>query len=284
MQERFTEVGNKVGDVMLSIERQREITNILLEKKSVSVAELSERFRVSFETIRRDLKALEADGVVEKSYGGAVLKERVGGNVDFKTLSHIMVDTKRRMASKAREFIKRGDCIFIDFSTTCGQIVPFLEELPINVLTNSLEVMNGLVDKKNVTLFSTGGCWDSENCAFMGNTAVHSLGQFHLDKAFISCRALSMERGISDKTEAESEIRKTIVESSNEVYLLADSTKINRVAFIKTCEFSAVKALITDKELSEEWKAFLEKHGVEWYCCDTGSEKRLNVIPEWEEN
>ncbi len=256
---------------MLSIERQREITDILLEKKSVSVAELSERFQVSFETIRRDLKVLEADGIIEKSYGGAVLKDRVSGKADFKTLSHIMVDIKRSIAMRAVCFIRQGDCIYIDFSTTCGQIVPLLEDIPVNVLTNSLEVMNQLSDKKQISLFSIGGNWDPENCAFMGSTAISNLGQYHVDKAFISCRALSMERGISDKTEAEAELRRKIIESSNQVYLLADSSKFGRIAFVKTCDFRKITAVLTDEEPGEEWKGFFEKNGIAWYDCCSGA-------------
>lgn len=256
---------------MLSIERQREITDILLEKKSASVAELAERFQVSFETIRRDLKALEADGVVEKSYGGAVLKEKVRHKVDFKTLSHIMVDIKRNMASKAIRFIKPNDCIYIDFSTTCGQLVPLLQDIPVNVLTNSLEVMNQLSDKARVSLFSIGGCWDPDNCAFMGSTAISNLSQYHVDKAFISCRALSMEQGISDKTEAEAELRRKIIESSNQVYLLADSSKFGWIAFRKTCDFQKITAVITDEEPDREWKAFFEKNGVACYACSSAA-------------
>ncbi len=256
---------------MLSIERQRAITDILLEKKSVAVAELAERFQVSFETIRRDLKALEAEGVVEKSYGGAVLKEKVRHKVDFKTLSHIMVDVKRSIASRAVRFIRPNDCIYIDFSTTCGQLVPLLKDIPVNVLTNSLEVMNRLSDKAQVSLFSIGGSWDPDNCAFMGTTAISNLSQYHVDKAFISCRALSMEHGISDKTEAEAELRRKIIESSNQVYLLADSSKFGWIAFVKTCDLKKITAVITDEEPDEEWKAFFEKNGIVWYdCCTDG--------------
>ena len=250
---------------MLSIERQREIEELLLEKKSISVAELSERFDVSFETIRRDLKTLEAKGIVEKSYGGAVLKEKVSHKADFKTLSHIMVETKKKMAETAVSFIRPGDCVYIDFSTTCSQIVPLLDDISINVLTNSMEVMNQLAGRKNIALFATGGLFDPSNYAFMGNTAIQNLEQFHLDKAFISCRSLSLERGISDKSEQEAQLRKKIIESSNKVYLMADHTKFNKVAFVRTCDLKAVTAVITDTHPGRSWEAYFKKNNISLY-------------------
>lgn len=253
---------------MLSIERQEQIKNIILEQKSVSVAELTERFDVSFETIRRDLKLLEKEGFVEKSYGGAILKQRVNNTADFQMLSHIMVEAKQKMASVAMNFISPGDCIYIGFATTCLQIAALLDDIPLTVLTSSLPVMNRLSEKKNIALFSTGGSWDARNCAFMGRTSVDNLSQFHLDKAFISCRALSMENGISDKTEAESDMRRRIVESSNQVYLLADNTKFDKMTFVKTCGFDRITAIITDKPLSRQWCAFLDDAGIAHYDCE----------------
>ena len=128
--------------------------------------------------------------------------------------------------------------------------------------------MNKLSGKKNITLFSTGGAWDARNCAFTGRTAVDNLAQFHLDKAFISCRALSMENGISDKTEAESDMRRRIVESSNEVYLLADNSKFGKMTFVKTCGFERITAVITDKTLSKPWASFLDDLKIAHYDCE----------------
>lgn len=265
---------------MLAIERQNIIRNILLEKKSVSVSDLAARFDVSLETVRRDLRALELAGVAEKSYGGAVLKEKVSHKENFETLSRIMVDAKRKMAAKALQFIVPGDSIYIDFSTTCGAMVDLLGEAPINVLTNSLEVIERLTGKANISLLSTGGSWDPDNRAFMGRTAVQNLSQFHLDKAFISCRALSMDQGISDRTETESELRKKIIESSNEVYLLADYSKFDKIAFVRTCDFKHITAVITDMILKDEWKTFFDNSGVHYYDGNSIGKSRSEELEE----
>lgn len=253
---------------MLSIERQGIIKNILLEHKSVSVADLTERFGVSFETIRRDLKVLEKEGMIEKTYGGAVLKQKVMNPADYQTLSHIMVDSKRKMALRAVRLLVPGDCIYIGFSSTCVQVADVLPDIPLVVMTNSLEVMKRLSERKNVTLFSTGGSWDGRNCAFLGRAALDSLTGYHLDKAFISCRGLSMEEGISDKTGLESDMRRRVTECSNEVYLMADSTKFDKVTFVKTCGFDRITGVITDEPMSDHWQSFLKGRGIRCFDRD----------------
>lgn len=253
---------------MQVFERQEQIKSIILEQKSVSVSDLTARFNVSFETIRRDLKILEDQGVIEKSYGVAKLRLLVSNTADFDILSKVMVDSKRKIASLARNFITPGDCIYIDFSTTCAQLAGLLEDTTITVLTNSFPVMSELSNKPGVTFFSTGGCWDPRNRAFTGRAAVDTLSQYHVDKAFISCRALSMENGLSDKTEAESDIRRRIIESANEVYLLVDHSKFGKITFIKTSGFERITAIITDKPLAEQWASFLDDRAILHYDCE----------------
>ena len=250
---------------MITEERQTIIKAELLEKKSISVAELAQRYDVSFETIRRDIKELEKEGIAKKIYGGAVLAERAAGDFRFSDLANIMVDTKQKMAQTAAQAIRRSDCIYIDFSTTCGQMADIIGAMnsPVNVMTSSLDVMAKLEDKSHVSLISVGGEWDTENRAFMGTTSVQTLHMYHLDKAFISCRAISMAHGLSDKSGAESELRKAIIESANQVFLVVDHTKFDRMAFVKTAGFEKISAVITDEEPSAEWKHFFKERDIE---------------------
>lgn len=256
---------------MLAIERQEQIKNKLIVEKNVYVAELSEYYDVSFETIRRDLKELEKTGLAKRTYGGAVLVDKVKNNADYKYLSNIMVDVKQNIARAAMHYIHPMDCIYIDFSTTCGQLAGMLGEFPINVMTSSLDVMNILSEKENVSLICVGGEWDKDNRAFQGKTAVETISQFHLDKAFISCRAISMDYGISDKSSMESEMRKAIINSSNQVYLMVDHSKFNKMAFVKTDTFDRISTVITDTEPSEEWRQFFKEHNIDYFATDSQS-------------
>lgn len=252
---------------MLAAERQKMIVDILLEKKHAMVADLASEFDVSFETIRRDLKVLEKSGMVEKSYGEARIKERVSHDLNYETLSKLMVEIKKKIAEAAIGFVEPHDCIYIDYATTCQALVDYLGEVPTTVMTNSLEALCKLVAIPNVEAFSTGGQWDAVNHAFVGKSTLDQLDDFRFDKAFVSCRALSMEHGLSDRTEIEASLRRKIIESSNEVYLMVDYSKFDRAAFVRTADFSKITGLITDATLSDEWMEFLAERNIKYINC-----------------
>ena len=258
-------------------ERIDEIKNIILENRRVSVAELSERFSVSFETIRRDLKILENEGIIKKTHGGAVFRERVSHVADYKSLENVLSSVKAQIASIATRFIVPNDSIYIDFSTTCLYLARSLGDLPLNVMTNSSEVLDTLGNKEQISLFSTGGCWNIKSRSFMGRFALENLSQFHFDKAFISCKGISMLDGLSDRNEREADLRQKAIECADEVYLLADHTKFDKTAFIRTTGFDHLTAVITDTPLSPEWQNFLMERSIKYYDCTSDfSESELS--------
>ena len=130
--------GNGVLQRMLSSVRKEKIKKTLLEKKEVSVSELAETFSVSDETIRRDLRVLEEEGFARRSHGGATLSNRVKSTVDNSALAGLFVESKRIIAAQCERFIRDGDCIFLDGSTTASAICERIQQKEITVLTNSL--------------------------------------------------------------------------------------------------------------------------------------------------
>lgn len=252
---------------MLSLQRRNEIKKILWEKKSVTVAEMAERFGVSYETIRRDFETMQIEGFATKTYGGAVLKKHVKSEATYNELSAIFLDDKQRIAKKAAEFIYPGDCIFLDYSTTTYQLIAEIQNRKLVVMTNSFKVITGLSEYPNIKLNSTGGELEYNNYGFFGRTAEKYISNFHLDKAFISCRAIDMEKGLSDKNEWESGLRKEVIENTDSVYLLMDHTKFDRVTFIQTCGFEKITAVITDRYLTDKWKDFFNSKGIDFYEC-----------------
>lgn len=252
---------------MLSIQRRNEIKTILWEKKSVTVSELAERFDVSHETIRRDFEVLQSEGFLTKAYGGAVLNKHVKTEVEYEVLASIFLENKQRIVKKAAEFIYPGDCVFMDCSTTVFQLLKEIPTRKLTIMTNSLKVLSELSEYANIKTVSTGGELDLNNYGFWGRTAEKYISDFHLDKAFISCRGLSMEKGLSDKEEREACMHRTVIENANSVYLLIDHTKFDKVTFVHTCDFEKITAVITDHYLSAAWKDFLKSKKVDFYEC-----------------
>lgn len=252
---------------MLAIKRREEIKTILLEKHSVTVAELSEKYNVTFETIRRDFEILQKEGFLTKTYGGAVLTKHVQSNIEYDVLAGLFLDNKKRIAKTAADLIDLGDCIFIDHLTTTYQIVNEIKEKRITVMSNSIKVLNELSTCRSLSLVATGGIFNPDLYSFIGSAAISTVNKFHMDKAFISCRALDKTKGLSDKFEPEADIHKAIINNADKVYLLADFTKFNKNTFVHTCGFDKITAVITDHELSYDWKDFLSSQNIDYYEC-----------------
>lgn len=254
---------------MLSLQRRNEIKMILLEKKSVTVSEISAYFGVSAETVRRDFEALEETGFLSKTYGGAVLQNKVARQVERQVLESLFVSEKKLIASQCVEFIRPGQCIFLDFSTTVYQLCSELQTqmMELTVMTNSHSVLSALAGVKRLSLLSTGGSFDMKTLSYFGRNAVRFLSSYHLDIAFVSCCSLSIEKGLSDRNEEEAEMRRCVIENANRVVLLADHTKFDRNSFIPTCDFERISALVTDLPVSDHWRAFLRQEKVALYEC-----------------
>ncbi|MEG1993228.1 MAG: DeoR/GlpR family DNA-binding transcription regulator [Acetivibrio sp.] len=244
---------------MILAERREQIKTILLEKKNATVAELAEYFEISTETIRRDFEALEKEGFLIKSYGGATLMMRKSISYSQKMKSGIMTDTKKRIAVSAAKLIKPNDCIFLDHSTTVYEMCDEIAHLPLTVMTNSLVVMNRFSGCDNIKLTIPGGNFSPMYQAFFGLEAVGYLQRHCVDKAFFSCKTLDIGRGLNDSEEMVADMRKNIVENSGFSCLMADNTKFNKTAFVQTCKFSGIDCIATDQEPEDAWTNFLEE-------------------------
>lgn len=259
--------------IMIAVERRNKIKEILLETKSVSVSEIASLCNVTLETVRRDFEALEADGFLERVHGGAILRRRAKMNVDFNTLSTLLVENKQVIAHKAAEFIIPGDCIFVDHSSTALRLldeIPNLDTIELNVLTNSLGVISKLINYPNITTTAVGGVINCRSHGLFGSVTTSFFSEYHLDKAFISCRSLHMEKGLCDANEQEADIHKAAIRNSTSVYLIMDHTKLDRTNFsrISNWPIPNLAALITDKPLSAAWREFLDSRMIPYYDGD----------------
>ncbi|WP_120463795.1 DeoR/GlpR family DNA-binding transcription regulator [Paenibacillus aceti] len=253
---------------MLPIARKAKIKELIIEKKNVTVAELTAMFNVTEESIRRDLKQLEDEGILIRIYGGAYISDGVQNDVNVNLREHIHVEGKKRIASKCVEFIKNGDSIFLDASTTSLYIANMIGNKRITVVTNSMKIVNTLVDSPSVHLVIIGGVVSNSSMSALGRNAEQNMNSYYFDLAFISCRTISMQHGITDSNEQQAEVRRLAVERANTVYLVADHTKFDRTSFASICGFEHIHSIIVDKPLSQEWHEFLEAHNVALTECD----------------
>ena len=273
---------------MLSVTRKQKIKDLILERKSATVTELAQMFDVTDETIRRDLRSLEEEGVLMRSYGGAFVQTGVENLIDYSIRSTVYLEEKATIAEKCRNIIQNGDVIFLDNSTTTYAIAKAVENMRLTLITTSLPIINLLSKKENMHLICTGGFFSLKELAFYGSKAVKMLDEYYVDKSFFSCRTLSIEQGVTDSNDDLAEIRKAIIERSKECYLVADYTKFNQASFIKICGYDCLDAIITDRPLSPEWHAAMQKYGCRVYDqttetqppAETGKKARHSMPPK----
>ena len=248
---------------MLALERRNRILEELQDEKKVVVSELSKLYKVSEETIRRDLEKLEQEGFATKSYGGAVLNENVAFDMPLTIRSKKNVGAKQRVAELAAAQIHEGDHIVLDASSTDLYIAKSIKSKQhLTVVTNSIEIILELSEVPGWTVISTGGNLMEGYLALVGPQAESTLRSFYVDKAFISCKAIDFDHGIMDSMETFTSMKQAIIDSSTKSYLVVDHTKFNKTAFTRTGAIDCVDYIITDCKPEAEWIDFLEQRGV----------------------
>lgn len=250
---------------MFSVTRREEIAKKVHEKKHVTVNELAKHYNVTEETIRRDLKVLEAEGLLTRTYGGAYVsyvgEYNVRDELDFSFRKKAGVASKKKIAKSCRQLLQNGNTVFLDASTTAYYVAQEISNMTITVVTTSMLIFNYLSAFKNITLISTGGVYDKTCDCLDGILIQEALKIYSFDKAFISCNSISIEKGITDSREESAIIRKLVLDRSKTVYCIADYTKFDTFSLIKICDVLDVSGLITDKSLDEKWQTFFKLNG-----------------------
>ncbi|MCI1574759.1 MAG: DeoR/GlpR family DNA-binding transcription regulator [Weizmannia coagulans] len=254
---------NGVGD-MLAFERRDKILNTLYREKKVYVANLAKEFQVTEETIRRDLEKLKKEGIVTRTYGGAVLNLHTNEDLPYQTRFTVNMEAKQNIAGKLQPLISDGNTIVADASSTVLEALKELNRTKegLVVLTNSAIALSELA-QSNIQLLSTGGALRKRSNSLVGSVAEHAVRQYNVDVALFSCKGISMVRGITDSNEAESHIKKEMLKQANKVILLADKSKFDKIAFVHFADFSAVDFVVTDEKPSDEWLRFFKDHQVD---------------------
>ena len=248
---------------MMTAQRRDELKKYMLEHKSATVLDMAERFAVSGQTIRRDFEAMEKEGFLVRSYGGAMIKDPKTVAVSNQVKRELLVDEKRIIARQAVTLIHPNDCIFIDHSTTAVALCDEIRDMHLTVVTNSHRVISALSGCTNIHLICTGGTFHGGIEGFTGIETVNYLRQHCVDKAFISCRAIDPQRGINDAYETVANVRQTVVDNADSVILLADHTKFGKSGFITICPLDRLDCVVTDRPLDEQWRALLTENRVD---------------------
>lgn len=253
---------------MLAAERRNEILTQLREEGKVIVADLSKKYDVTEETIRRDLEKIERDGFAERTYGGAVLKENDKEELPFLVRKRANVEAKKHIAATISEMIEDGDRIMLDASTTALFVAKQIRHKKnITVITNSIEILLELADVKGWKVLSTGGSLRAGALSLVGYQAERMVDGFYVDKAILSCKGIDYHKGFTDSNELDAGIKKQMLSAATTKILAVDSGKFGRVSFTKIIDFTDVDVIVTDYEMDEEWLEKMQDCNVKVVKC-----------------
>ena len=249
---------------MLAIERKRKIISLLEERNSVLVPELSKIFSVTEETVRRDLEKLEVEGFLKRTYGGAVINDRINSELPLKIREVTNISGKRSIGIKVAEYIKDGHTIMLDSSSTALQVAERIKHKKrITVITNSIKVVSELATARDCTVISTGGTLREKSMSFVGNLTEDSISNFNVDVSVICCKGIDIQKGITESNDLEAQVKKAMMQSADKTFLVADYTKFDKISFIKMFKLEDIDMIFTDKKLSPEWEQYISGQNVE---------------------
>ncbi|WP_066495193.1 DeoR/GlpR family DNA-binding transcription regulator [Abyssisolibacter fermentans] len=250
---------------MLAQERYEKILNIIEEDGSVKVSMLTKLFNVSIETIRRDLDYLEKEGYLKKVYGGAVLEKVSMKQLARQTREKENIEEKKEIADIAVRFISEGQSIAMNASTTNLEIAKVLKLKckKLTVITNSLLIASELADMDKYTIILTGGIFRKEEFSLVGGLAKNNISEFNVDTAFISVSGVSLYAGITDYDIDELQIQKQMINISQQVIVLADSSKIDTRSLLKVEDLNKINMIITDSTLKKNILQKYNQNGIE---------------------
>ncbi len=236
-------------------ERRRAILQKLNDKGKVRVTDLSRELECSEVTIRSDIKSMESEGLLKRTHGGAVKLEKAPARKYQAESIYRYAERKKKIAACAYEFINDRDTIIIDDASSSFYLALHIKEHPekrLAVVTNSLLAGNELAGAEHVELYMVGGHVGGHLAATMGDAAVQNMEQFRVDKAFIGVHGINFDVGLTSIATPQMQVKRAILKSTQEVYVLADSSKFGGGYLSVICPIHEVYKIITDGEVTRE--------------------------------
>jgi len=254
---------------LTTYERRQSLLELLRNMPGLRVREAAKDLAVSEGTIRNDLNALELQGLLMRVHGGAVLNQQDQfQNSSFLRRKEHNAAAKLAIAREAAILVNDNDSILLDASSTAYYLAKALSERRrLRVMTNGFEVARELAQNYSNTVILVGGVVNNESSSVTGLLSEHIIEELHIQKAFLSCSGFNLERGMMEVHLAEAQLKRKVIESSQQLFALVDSSKFGKEDLTSFLRSEKITHLFTDTGLSPDWIARLEQAGVEFTIC-----------------
>ncbi len=243
--------------------RQLKIRAMLKAQGFVELSTLCEVLHSSESTVRRDLIALQDEGVLKRVHGGAMDARSPGGRGDdFAGHARRMVDEKRRIAAATAALIEDGQTLILDAGSTVAAVARELLDRSLHVVTNSLPIAEILGEARRVDVTLTGGQLDSQFGVMLGPLCEQMLGSLAVDVAVMGIGGVT-DKGLSNSNPLVVGSERKMVEVARQVVIVSDHTKFGRAALIPLAPLDVVDVVVSDTGLDAEHQAWLRSHDID---------------------
>ncbi len=245
-------------------QRQRRILEIVRQQDRATVEELSTLLGISYETVRRDLTDLEKTGKIQKIHGGATLP-RMFGEGPFQQRMADNAEAKISIAKAAAPLFSKGDTVFIDTGSTTLYFTECLTEISgLTIITNSTAIARiASIAESDNRVFLLGGEFSSNNHQTVGTMVATQARSFQAHHAVLTIGAMDAKAGAMVFSIEEAQVAVAMIEQSQSLTILVDSSKFDKIASFKVCSLDQIDRMVCEKKPSGDLAKALTAAGVD---------------------
>ena len=227
--------------------RQNEILASVRSRGACSIVELARQLKVSDETIRRNIKPLVHQGLIEKVHGGIILSQKQEPEPPFEKRMNEHVEAKQTISALVAEIIEDGDSIMLDTGTTTAYVARALaDHRNLSVVTNCTEIARTLAREASNRVHLCGGALRADDWATFGSAAIDFVRQFHVNYAILSIGGVTADGCFMDYHLEEAEFSRAVIAQAKKTIVVADHGKFGIPNFIKVCDFDQVDVVVVE--------------------------------------
>lgn len=244
---------------MLLDQRRQNVLQLIEQEGFASLKQLAEQIGASESTVRRDLEYLEEIGQIRRTRGGAAYSGESLSPLDERSTRALA--EKQRVGRLAASLVQPGEAILLDGGTTTLEVARHLVGKSLQVVTNSLPIVNLLANQPQIELIVLGGYVYPKTGVALGPVAIAALSQIHVRRLFMSVGGIT-ERGLFNSNTLLVETERSMMAAAEEVIVVTDSGKLGHSALAHLCPLDQVHRVVVDPGITDDWKAVLAQAGI----------------------
>ena len=250
--------------MVATAQRRQEIVKSIRHSGYAFVEELSDLYKVSLVTIRNDLNLIESEfQEIQRCHGGAILKENFTNEITIKQKKVINRDIKKALAESALQLISDGEAIILDGGSTIEYLAKELKKRSnVVTLTNSINIAYELSKNPTGEVIILGGHLNKASGAISTSQPQTHIQNYRFNKLFLGADGLDLHFGVTTNIENEARVNREMCQVSNEIIVVADSSKLNKKSYCSICNINDIDILITDSGINSEFKKSVMSLGV----------------------